>query len=135
VVAAQLDVFEARAFAQGVVGEVEHVIGFVVRQRDLQELQAAVDGLDEPESARQGMDGAHASVSRAAVAVADFVMDVNRTLEWSHFCALARATGFAHKAKYVFLFPVAVAAEGGPLLSAKVAPFQNTINIMDVCWR
>src|SRR4029077_3669888 len=76
VVAAQLDVFEARPLAQGVVGQVENVIRLVVGQMDLEQYQAAVDGVDQPEPARQGMDGADATVGSAAVAVADLIVDV-----------------------------------------------------------
>jgi hypothetical protein len=63
VVATQLDVFQACAVAEGVVGQVEHVIRLVVRAMDLQEVQAAVDGLHEPDFPRQLMhhaDAAHA---------------------------------------------------------------------------
>src|SRR5262249_40817835 len=47
VVAAQLDVLQTVAVAQGVVGDVEHVIGLVVRQMDLEHMQASVDVVDE----------------------------------------------------------------------------------------
>ena len=43
---------------------------------DLEEHQAAVDGVDESELAGDSMDGADAAVSDAAVAVADFIVDV-----------------------------------------------------------
>ena len=76
VVAAQFDVLQTGAVAQGVVGEVEHVIGFVIRQMDLEQVQAAVDGVDQAELPGQEVDGADAAVGDAAAAVADFVVDV-----------------------------------------------------------
>ena len=64
VVAAQFDVLQAGAVAQGVVGEVEDVIRLVVRQMDLEQVQPVVDGLGEPELAHQEVHGADAAVSR-----------------------------------------------------------------------
>ena len=54
VVAAQLDVLQPDAVAQRVVGQVQHVVRLVVGQMDLQQVQAAVDGLDQPGLAGQG---------------------------------------------------------------------------------
>ena len=51
---------------RGVVGEVEDVIGLVVGQVDLEQVQAPVDGVDEAELAGQGVDGADAAVGDAA---------------------------------------------------------------------
>jgi hypothetical protein len=44
VVAAQLDVVEAAALTRGVVGDVEGVVGFVIGQVDLEQVQLLVDG-------------------------------------------------------------------------------------------
>src|SRR5438046_10305731 len=49
VVAAQLDVLQTGAVAQGVVGEVEDVIRLVKGQVDLEQAQPVVDGVDERE--------------------------------------------------------------------------------------
>ena len=76
VVAAQFDVLQAGAVAQGVVGEVEDVIGLVVGQVELEQVQAVVDGVDEAELAGQEVHGADAAVADAAAAVADFIVDV-----------------------------------------------------------
>ena len=76
VVAAQFEVLQAGAVAQGVVGEVEDVVGLVVGQVDLEQVQAVVDGVDEAELAGQGVDGADAAVADAAGAVGDLVVDV-----------------------------------------------------------
>ena len=43
VVAAQLDVFEVAALAQGVVGEVEDVIGLVIGQMDFEQFEVLID--------------------------------------------------------------------------------------------
>jgi hypothetical protein len=55
VVPAKFDVLQTGAVAQGVVGEVEDVVGFVVGQVDLEDVQPAVDGVDEAELPRQGV--------------------------------------------------------------------------------
>ena len=62
VVAAQFDVVEAGAVAQGVVGEVEDVVGLVVGEVELEQVEALVDGLGEAELADQEVDGADAAV-------------------------------------------------------------------------
>ena len=53
VVAAQFEVLQAGAVAQGVVGEVEDVVGLVIGQMDLEQVQAVVDGVDQAELAGQ----------------------------------------------------------------------------------
>jgi hypothetical protein len=70
--------FEVRlpCIAQGVVGEVEDVIRLVVRQVELEQVQAAVDGFGEPEFAHEEVQGADAAVSNAAAALAELVVDV-----------------------------------------------------------
>jgi hypothetical protein len=75
VVAAQLDVVEAAALTQGVVGDVEGVLGFVIGQVDLEQVQPLVDGLWEPQVAGQRMGGANATVGKAAGAVCHLVVD------------------------------------------------------------
>ena len=52
------------------------MVGFVVGQMELEQVQAAVDGVDEAELAGQGVDGADAAVADAAGAVGDLVVDV-----------------------------------------------------------
>ena len=52
------------------------MIGFVVGQMDLEQVQAAVDGVDQAEPAGQGMDGADAAAGDAAGALGDLVVDV-----------------------------------------------------------
>ena len=76
VVAAQLDVLQAGAVAQGVVGEVEDVIRLVKRQMDLEQVQPVVDGVDQADLSSQRMDGADAAVGDPPAAVADLIMNV-----------------------------------------------------------
>src|SRR3954451_10625849 len=56
VVAPQLDVVEAGAVAQGVVGEVEDVVTLVVGEVELEQLEPLVDGLGESEFADQELN-------------------------------------------------------------------------------
>ncbi len=76
VVAAQLNVFEAGATTQGVVGEIEDVIGLVVGHVEFEQDQISIDGRGETEPVRQSMHGADPAMRDAAVALADFVVDV-----------------------------------------------------------
>jgi hypothetical protein len=75
VVAAQLDVLEARAVAQGVVGDVEDVVGLVIREMGLEQVQALVDGLGQAESVGEHVDGPDAPVGDGPVPVRDVVVD------------------------------------------------------------
>jgi hypothetical protein len=52
------------------------VVGLVVGQVDLQEVQAAVDGVDQAQASGQQVDGADAAGADAAAAAGDLVMDV-----------------------------------------------------------
>ena len=61
VVTAQFDVLQTGALAQGVVGEVEHVVGFVVGQVQLEQLQVSIDGVDQADAPGQQMDGPDAA--------------------------------------------------------------------------
>ena len=48
----------------------------MIGQVDLQQLQALVEGVDEAEPAREGVEEADAAAGNAARALGDFVMDV-----------------------------------------------------------
>ena len=61
VVASQLDVVEAGAVAQRVVGEVEDVITLVVREVILEQVETFVDGLGQPEFPHEELNGADAT--------------------------------------------------------------------------
>jgi hypothetical protein len=76
VAAAEFQVLQTGAVAQGVVGEGQDVIGFVVGEVELQQVQAVVDGVDEAHVARQGVQGADAAAADGAGAVGDLIVDV-----------------------------------------------------------
>ena len=65
VVASQLDVVEAGAVAEGVVGEVQDVVGLVVGEVELEQVEPLVDGLGQSELADHQMDGADAAAGDA----------------------------------------------------------------------
>ena len=67
---------QTRAVAQGVVGEVEDVIGFVVGQMDFEQVEVVVDVVDESDAPRQEMDGTDAAAEESIGFVRDFVVDV-----------------------------------------------------------
>src|SRR5271170_60066 len=54
------------------------MVRFMIGQVDFQQLQAAVDGIGEAESAGEGVKQADAAAGDAASAPGDFVMDVAR---------------------------------------------------------
>src|ERR1700682_2513086 len=57
----QLDVVEADAIAQGVVGEVQDVVGLMVGGVEFEEMEPLVDGLGETEFPHEQLDGADAA--------------------------------------------------------------------------
>ena len=63
VVAAEFEVLQTGAVAQGVVGEGQDVVGLVVGEVELEQVEAAVDGVDEADLARQGVEGADAAAA------------------------------------------------------------------------
>jgi hypothetical protein len=75
-VAAQLDVLQTGAIAQGVVGEVEHMIGFVIGQGQLEQMQMLIDRFDQTRAPHQQMHGPNAAATDAADLVGHFVMNV-----------------------------------------------------------
>ena len=52
------------------------MIGFVIGQMNLEQVETSVDGLDEAELVGEGMHGADATVADAAGALGDLVVDV-----------------------------------------------------------
>src|ERR1044071_267183 len=76
VVAAQLDVLQTSAIAQRVEGDVENVIGFIIGQMNLEEMESAIDGVDEADAACQEVKGADAAMADGVGALGDFVVDV-----------------------------------------------------------
>ena len=74
--AAKFEVFQASAVAQGVVSEIEHVIGFVIGKMDLEQMQSVVDGVDQADASGQQVERTNAAMSDAAITLADLVADV-----------------------------------------------------------
>src|SRR5207237_4003873 len=71
------DVLQAVAVAKRVVGEIEDMIGFGVRQVDFEQMEFAINGIDEADALGEKMKGADAAVTDAVHAVGDFVVDVD----------------------------------------------------------
>ena len=69
IVAAPFDVLKARAVAQGVVGDVEDVIGLVIREMNLEQVQTLVDGPGQAEAMGEPVDGSDAAVGDGPVSV------------------------------------------------------------------
>src|SRR5262249_37242987 len=76
VVAAQFEIFQAAAAAQRIVGEIEDMVGLVIRQMDLERVQPAVDDVRQAEALHEEMDGADATATEPVAACAEFVVDV-----------------------------------------------------------
>jgi len=68
--------------AQGVVGEVEDVVTFVIREMVLQQVKPLVDGLSEAEFADQELDGADATTGDGLCLGGGLVADVGRGDDW-----------------------------------------------------
>lgn len=64
VVAAEFDVREAGAVAECVVGDVQDVVGLVIREVDFQEVEAFVDGLGQTKSVGEQVDDRRRSKGR-----------------------------------------------------------------------
>ena len=64
VVAPQFEVLDPLAAGQEVVGDVQHVVGFVVGQMPLEQVEVVVDVADQPGPAGQQVDGADAAAER-----------------------------------------------------------------------
>jgi hypothetical protein len=76
VVAAEFHVLEAGAVAEGVVGDVEDVVGVVVGEMFLEDVESLVDGVDKSELSDESVDGPDTTVSDAACACGDLIVDV-----------------------------------------------------------
>ena len=81
VVAAEFDVLQAGAVAQGVVSEIENVIGFVIGKMDLEQVQALIDGVDEADPLGEQMKGPDAAVRDGPTAARVVVVDVGSGID------------------------------------------------------
>src|SRR5512142_400267 len=73
VVASDLDVLQAAATGQEVVGDVQDVVTLVIRQVPLQQVETLVDVPDQSGLAGQGVDGADASGSNGVSPLGDLI--------------------------------------------------------------
>jgi hypothetical protein len=78
VAAERLQVCQAVAAAHDVVGDVQDVVGLVVRQVDLQQVKVAVDGVDQPDPPGQQVHGTDPAAADGPRAIGHVVVDVPR---------------------------------------------------------
>lgn len=78
IVAPQLEMFEASATGEDVEGDVQDMVGFVVRQMALEQVKVAVDILGELDPLSQQEEGPDAVGTEPADAIGIFVVDVGR---------------------------------------------------------
>ena len=76
VVAADLEVLQAGAAGQEVVGDVQDVVALVVGQVALQQVEVLVDGVDQADLPGQEVDGPDAAGGDGPGPVGDLVVDV-----------------------------------------------------------
>ena len=76
IVAEQFQILEAGATTQGEVGQGEHMVRFMVRQVEFQQLQTPVESLDQAELPDQRVHGTDATNRDATAAFGDFIMNV-----------------------------------------------------------
>jgi len=99
VVAEQLQVLNALPAAQEVVGEVQDVIRFVVRQVDLEQVQLPVDGVDQADPSGEQVDRPDAAVGDGPRAVGHVAVDVaGRQHGFGPGVELPRAEAFGNAA-------------------------------------
>src|SRR5262249_19828493 len=75
VVATHFDILEVAAVAQRVVSDVEHVIGFVIGEMDLEKLQSLINRVDESKLTGEGVHGADAAMDDATGTLRDLIVD------------------------------------------------------------
>jgi hypothetical protein len=76
VVAPQFEVLDAQAPGEDIEGDVQDVVGFVIGQMPLEQVQLVVDLLDEPDLLSQEEEGPDAAGTEAAGASGRFVVDI-----------------------------------------------------------
>jgi hypothetical protein len=78
VVASQFEMFHSLAAGEDIECDVEHMVGFVVRQMPLEQMEDAVDFLVELDFLSQQKDGADATGTESPGALGLFVVDIGR---------------------------------------------------------
>ncbi len=95
VVASECDILQASAVTEGVVSDVEDVVGIVVGQVLLKQVQSLVDGVNESELSGQGVEGADTAVGDGAGPSSNLVVNVGGSEHWS---GAAPEVGFVESA-------------------------------------
>ena len=67
---------QASTSGQQVIGDVEHVVAVVIWQMDLQQTEAAIDGLVQSELLHQQVHGPNPSSRGGLGPLGDFIMNV-----------------------------------------------------------
>ena len=78
VIAPQFEVLDALAADEDIEGDIQDVVGFVVRKVPLEQVEVAVDLLDELESLDHLKNEADAAGAESADAIGIFVVDIGR---------------------------------------------------------
>jgi hypothetical protein len=76
IVAEQFQVLQAGTTAQRQVGQGQYMVGLVVGQVKLEQLESAVDGLGESEATGEGVDGSDAADGEATGTLGNLIVDV-----------------------------------------------------------
>jgi hypothetical protein len=82
VVATEFYVLKTRSLTQGVVGDIENVIGIVKREMDLEQMQMVVDGINKADLPGHGMNGADTAMDCSTRSVSDLIMNVVGSKHW-----------------------------------------------------
>jgi hypothetical protein len=78
VIAPQFEVFDSLAAGENIEGDIQDVVGFVVRKVPLEQMKVAVDLLDELDSLDHLKNGADAAGAEPPDAIGIFVVDIGR---------------------------------------------------------
>ena len=78
VIAPQFEVLDSLAASEDIEGDIQDVVGFVVRKVPLEQMKVAVDLLDELEFLGHQKNGADAAGAESPNAVGVFVVDIGR---------------------------------------------------------
>ena len=78
VVAFQLKIFQTPPVTQRVVGDVEHVIGFVIGEMEMQQFDVSIDRLDQPALPSERMHQPDAAVTDCVCTIGEFELNVAR---------------------------------------------------------
>jgi len=76
VTAFEFEVFQALSIRQGVVRDVEYMIRFVIRKVKLQQLDVAINRVNEPALSSERMFQPEASITDRFVSISDLVLNI-----------------------------------------------------------